>query len=60
MPIARSAGIQVPQATHRTSLFSVLIDPLREVEDCGALAFDKPFKTLDTFRKKAMYGRSRE
>lgn len=50
----------MPQATHRTSLFSVLIDPLREVEDWGGLASEMPFKTLDTFRKKAMYGRSRE
>ena len=30
-PIARSAGIHVPQATQRTSLFSVLTEPLR----CG-------------------------
>jgi hypothetical protein len=28
-PIARSAGIHVPQATQRTSLFSVLTEPLR-------------------------------
>jgi hypothetical protein len=32
-PIARSAGIQVPQETQRTSLFSILVDRAREPED---------------------------
>ena len=59
-PIARSAGIHVSQATHRTSLFSVLVDPLRGIEVDGELASKVLLTTRDTLRNTSMYGRRRE
>lgn len=53
-PIARSAGIQVPQATQRTSLFSVLIDPLRRAVELDALESTGPRIRLNTFRTIAI------
>jgi hypothetical protein len=57
-PIARWAGIQVPHATHRTSLFSVLIDPLLGVGE--EVASNVPLSAEETLRSNSMYGRSRE
>ena len=58
-PMARSAGIHVPHATQRTSLFSVLTEPLRRL----TLAFGEsrvPRSRRKTFFTIAMYGSSRE
>lgn len=57
-PIARWAGIHVPQATQRTSLFSVLIDPPRGVGE--EFASRVPLRAEETFRSNSMYGRRRE
>ena len=46
-PIARSAGIQVPHATQRTSLFSDFIAPLRWL--AFAAGVSTPRKKLRTF-----------
>ena len=46
-PIARSAGIQVPQETQRTSLFSILVERAREP---GDESFSKvPLRADNTF-----------